>query len=136
MPSHAEPACNVGRAPSDAPSQRLGIDMVAGAGDALNTQDNVRRDDAEHNDLSHVHNLTRSRLGRLPMGHARTRIALSTAAFSLASILDRQNLRLATTQAARPESRCASGARPCPQKRTTAFMMAMYKYSGRLTNRA
>jgi hypothetical protein len=44
--------------------------MVAGAGDALNTQDNVRRDDAENNDLSHVHNLTRSRLGRLPMGRA------------------------------------------------------------------
>jgi hypothetical protein len=83
--------------------------MVARAGDALNTQDNVRRDDAEHNDLSHVHNLTRSRLGRLPMGHAQTQIALSTAGFSLASILDRQNLRLATAQAARPESRCASG---------------------------
>jgi len=50
--------------------------MVAGAGDALNTQDNVRRDDAEHNDLSHVHNLTRSRLGRLHIGHAQTQIAL------------------------------------------------------------
>ena len=50
--------------------------MVAGAGDALNTQDNVRRDDAEYNDLSHVHNLTRSRLGRLPTGRAQTQIAL------------------------------------------------------------
>jgi hypothetical protein len=27
----------------------LGIDLVAGDGDALNTQDNIRRDDAEHN---------------------------------------------------------------------------------------
>jgi hypothetical protein len=36
--------------------------VVAGVGDALNTQDNVRRDDAEHNDLSHVHNLTRLRI--------------------------------------------------------------------------
>src|SRR6266567_1609350 len=105
--------------------------MVAGAGDALNTQDNVRRNDAEHDDLSHVHNLTRSRLGRLPMGTRRLRL-LFTAGFSLASILDRQNLRLATAQVARPESRCASGARPCPrQRRTTALMMAMYKYSGR-----
>jgi hypothetical protein len=32
VPSRAEPACHVGRAPSDAPSQRLGIDVVAGAG--------------------------------------------------------------------------------------------------------
>jgi hypothetical protein len=44
--------------------------MVAGGGDALQTQDNVRRDDAEHNDLSHMHNLTQSRTGRL---HARAR---------------------------------------------------------------
>ena len=34
-------------------TQRLGIDVVAGGGNALNTQDDVRRDDAEHNDLSH-----------------------------------------------------------------------------------
>jgi hypothetical protein len=46
--------------------------MVAGAGDALNTQDNVRRDDAEHNDLSHVHNLTQSRIGGYMRAHAQT----------------------------------------------------------------
>ena len=70
VPGRAEPACHVGRAPPDPPSQRLGIDLVADGGDALNTQDNVRRDNAEHNDLSHVHNLARSHLGRL---HARAR---------------------------------------------------------------
>src|SRR5205823_9380325 len=41
IPSRGEPAGHVGRAPADAPSQRLGIDVVAGRGDALNTQDNV-----------------------------------------------------------------------------------------------
>jgi hypothetical protein len=56
--SRAEPAGHVGRAPADAPSQRLGIGVVAGGGDALNTQDNIRCDDVEHNDLRHVHNLT------------------------------------------------------------------------------
>jgi hypothetical protein len=50
--------------------------VVSGGGDALNTQDNVRRDDAEHNDLSHVHNLTRSRLGRLYARYAQTQVAL------------------------------------------------------------
>jgi len=68
------------------------IDMVAGAGDALNTQDNVRRDDAEHNDLSHVHNLAQSRTGRL---HAQTQVAARDGV-SLAPVLDRQSLRLAT----------------------------------------
>jgi hypothetical protein len=29
--------------------------LTARGGDALNTQDNVRRNNAEHNDLSHVH---------------------------------------------------------------------------------
>ena len=110
MPSHAEPACNVGRAPSDPPSQRLGIDMVAGTGDALNTQDNVRRDDAEHNDLSHVHNLTQSRTGRL---HAQTQVAPRDGV-SLAPVLDRQSLRLATPRwhSKVPPS---DGAQPCPR---------------------
>ena len=58
VPGQAEPAGHVGRTPADAPPQRLGIDVVAGGRDALNTQDDVRRGDAEHNDLSHVHNLT------------------------------------------------------------------------------
>src|SRR6266481_730529 len=127
MPSHAEPACNVGRAPSDAPSQRLGIDMVAGAGDALNTQDNVRRDDAEHNDLSHVHNLTRSRLGRLPMGHARTQIALYGGL--LVSVYPRPAEPTAS------DSPGGTARVPLCQRRstlsaeaTTALMMAMYKY--------
>ena len=55
VPGRAEPACHVGRTSPDAPSQRLGIYMVAGGGDARNTQDDVRRNDAEHNDLSHAH---------------------------------------------------------------------------------
>ncbi len=58
MPSRAEPACHVGRTSSDAPSQRLGIDLAAGGGDALNTQDDVRRNDAEHDNLSHVSSLS------------------------------------------------------------------------------
>src|SRR5580692_9937647 len=39
----------------DTPSQRLRIHLVAGGGDARNTQDNVGGNDAEHNDLNHVH---------------------------------------------------------------------------------
>ena len=74
--SRAEPACHIGRAPSDAPSQRLGTDVVAGAGDALNTQDDVRRDDPEHNDLSHVHNLTHRALSGYVRGHAQTQVAI------------------------------------------------------------
>ena len=54
MPGRAEPAGDVGRASSDAPAQRLGIDVVARGGDALNTQNDVCRNDAEHNDFSHV----------------------------------------------------------------------------------
>jgi hypothetical protein len=54
VPSRAEPAGHVGRAPSDAPAQRVGIDVVARCWDVLNAQDDVCRDDAEHNDLSHV----------------------------------------------------------------------------------
>ena len=76
VPSRAEPAGHVGRAPSDPPSQCLGIDVVAGGGDALNTQDNVRRYDTEHNDLSHVHNLTHRTLGGYVRGHAQTQVAL------------------------------------------------------------
>ena len=54
VPSRAEPARHVGRTSSDAPSQRLGIDVIARGGDALNTQDDVRRNDAEHDNLSHT----------------------------------------------------------------------------------
>ena len=67
--------------------------MVACGGDAVDTQDNVRRHDAEHNDLRHVHNLTRSRLGRLH-ARARTLRLLSATGFSLAPVLDRQSSRL------------------------------------------
>jgi len=46
--------------------------VVAGGGDALNTQDNVRRDDAEHNDLGHAYNLTHHALGGYVRAQART----------------------------------------------------------------
>jgi hypothetical protein len=62
--------------PAYAPTQRLCIDVVAGCGDALNTQDNVCRHDAEHDDLSHVHNLAQSRGGGYVREHAQTQIAL------------------------------------------------------------
>jgi hypothetical protein len=55
--------------------------VVAGSGDALNTQDDVRRNDTEHHDLSHVHNLTRSRIRRYVRGHAQTQVALCDGAF-------------------------------------------------------
>jgi hypothetical protein len=50
-------------------------DEILGTHNALNTQDDVRRDHAEHNDLSHVHNLTRSRIGRYVCGHAQAQVA-------------------------------------------------------------
>jgi hypothetical protein len=42
--------------------------LPAGGGDALNPQDNVRRNDAEHNDLSHVHQPCLSSGARGPDG--------------------------------------------------------------------
>jgi hypothetical protein len=59
------PQATLAELPPDTPSQRLSVDVVAGSGDVLNTQDDVRRDDAEHNNLSHIYNLARSRLGGL-----------------------------------------------------------------------
>jgi hypothetical protein len=42
----------------------------------LDAQDDIRRDGAEHNYLSHVHNLAQSRGGGYVRGHAQTQVAL------------------------------------------------------------
>lgn len=62
---------NLDRTSPDAPSKRLGIDMVAGDGDTRNTQDNVRRGDAERNGLSHAQWRSRCRASRYASMHPR-----------------------------------------------------------------
>ena len=116
VPSRAEPACHVGRAPPDPPSQRLGIDLVAGGGDALNTQDNdPTRQRRTQRPQPCTQPGTIAHRAATRAGTRRLRL-LSATGFSLTSILDRQSSRLATAQVAWPKSRRASGARPCPRQ--------------------